>query len=598
MRLLQRTAPQTESLLPAIGRWLRSRKASEAEFISRTSQSIIVKNMKQKRYILAVATAAVFIHSGLHAQNTPLNELQAVMDIAKSPTNNVSNLFSLASSTSFFQPSLTAAPTDWSLAITYAPVTTGGAGTAGSTILSASAIAITGYSINNPATTIIFTASNTLAAGEHVFVYGFPTSTFLNGLTFVVASATSTSFTASYGGTNHNGVSATENASALYDYPQWVALDANDNVYSPNADGYPPVGGGVSALAYNGTPNWTSVLNYGYCNPYMVAADVNGNVWMSSNQSSSSCGSSGVNLIAFSESSGSTTNGTPWKSGSSPAAVASTTGIAFDRSSNLWMGYNGACSSTVACIYEYKYNGTSSPQYATATASAPSKTTALQYIGPILVDSNYNVWISSEGTSASGTPYISVLPNSNTVASPAWGNAVLSTAMATGRNDSISMDSSNNVWAGSYTGSAADLNEVTPTYSTATVTSISSATNITAIPASSLPNQGEFDGDGTYWFPNGASTGVIFYYLPSTQVYIALTPCFLPHAATTCASVTGSSATFVTALATALPRALQVDSTGSIWVAASTGGQIVQIIGSAAPTWPQLSYAKFGIEPQ
>jgi len=575
------TAPQSESHLPAIGRWLRRAKRQERVLFQ--NEAIDTESMKQKLHILAVATTAMFLHSGLHAQTAPVNELQAIMDIAKSPTHNVATLFNLSSPSSFFQPSLASAPSDWSLAITYAPATTG------STL--SSPIAITAYSITSDV--ITFTASNTLTAGQHVFIYGFPTSTFLNGVAYTVSSPTTSQFTASFTHSNTSGT-VTESGSALYDDPVWVALDANDNAYSANQDGV-NVGGGLSALAANGTPNWTSALNPTYCEPYMVATDVNGNVWMSSSQSSGSCNSSHVNMVAFSTSSGSTTDGTPWGATTSPGYVADTSSLAFDRSSNLWIGHFTGCtgSGSSFCLYRYPYNGTSSPQYATATAPAASSAAALEYPGPILIDGNYNVWVSSSGTSSTGTPYVSVLPNSGTAA-PAWTDAVISEALTEGRAFGVSMDGSNNVWATSYNDNGAtdaDLFEFTPTYTGATVTSVSaSANNPISLAVSSSPYQGEFDGVGTYWFPSNASTGNIYYYVPATGADIGLLPCFLPGGATACGSNTN--------VATAGPRVVQIDSTGSIWVAASAGGQIVQIIGSAAPTWPQLSYAKFGAEPQ
>jgi hypothetical protein len=49
---------------------------------------------------------------------------------------------------------------------------------------------------------------------------------------------------------------------------------------------------------------------------------------------------------------------------------------------------------------------------------------------------------------------------------------------------------------------------------------------------------------------------------------------------------------------TNLPRVLQIDSPGTAWVAASGSGDVVQILGSAAPLWLQLSYGVFATKPQ
>jgi len=34
-----------------------------------------------------------------------------------------------------------------------------------------------------------------------------------------------------------------------------------------------------------------------------------------------------------------------------------------------------------------------------------------------------------------------------------------------------------------------------------------------------------------------------------------------------------------------------------VWIASSTNGNIVQVLGVAAPAWPQLSYGKPGVRP-
>jgi len=527
----------------------------------------------------------------------PVDELQAIMDIAKSPTHNVAALFNLASSTIFFLPTLTTAPTDWSLAIMYAPVTVGAGGTAFTATLSTSPIAITGYSITSNVVT--FTASNTLASGEQVFVYGFPTSTFLNGVAYQVSSTICgtppcSTFTASL--THANVSTTTESGSAQYDYPVWLALDANDNVYSANTDASAN-GGGMSAFAANGTPNWTAPLSYTYCNPTLDATDTNGNAWLMTAQSSGSCGGSKVNLVAFSDASGSTVNGTPWGASTTPGYVANSNAIAFDRSNNLWIG-GTSCTSSSTCVWHYNYNTGDTNNYATSVAITDTLTSGLTgYINYMLVDSDYNVWTSSNGTSYTADPIIGVVPNNNTVASPTWTASALTSTMAEGRNNGVALDSYNNAWATSYDGTGPPvvytLNEATPTYTGPTVTSLpTSASAEGSIPTTTSPYKGEFDGAGTFWYgaSNASANGAIYYYLPTPQTYVSLTPCFLPHAATACVSTPR--------LGIASPGVVQVDSTGSIWVAAKNGGQIVQIIGSAAPTWPQLSYAVFGAMPQ
>ena len=41
-----------------------------------------------------------------------------------------------------------------------------------------------------------------------------------------------------------------------------------------------------------------------------------------------------------------------------------------------------------------------------------------------------------------------------------------------------------------------------------------------------------------------------------------------------------------------------IDSTGSIWVSSGGNDAVIQIIGTAAPTWPQVSYLHPAVMPQ
>jgi hypothetical protein len=94
---------------------------------------------------------------------------------------------------------------------------------------------------------------------------------------------------------------------------------------------------------------------------------------------------------------------------------------------------------------------------------------------------------------------------------------------------------------------------------------------------------------------NGGSASYVWQYVPPSGTYaggfFAILPCVnINPTATTC----GSSATG----SLQGPRNLAIDSTGSIWVASSTNGSVVEIIGTAAPAWPQLSFLNHGVTPQ
>jgi hypothetical protein len=50
-------------------------------------------------------------------------------------------------------------------------------------------------------------------------------------------------------------------------------------------------------------------------------------------------------------------------------------------------------------------------------------------------------------------------------------------------------------------------------------------------------------------------------------------------------------------VADVIASAPQVDSTGSVWINSPGNGQLIQIIGAAAPTWPLLADVKPGVMP-
>jgi hypothetical protein len=65
------------------------------------------------------ACNALFVPATPVNGSAPTNTFDAAVDIARNPANNVSTLFSLPAPTAPFAPVLTAAPHDWSIAITY-----------------------------------------------------------------------------------------------------------------------------------------------------------------------------------------------------------------------------------------------------------------------------------------------------------------------------------------------------------------------------------------------------------------------------------------------------------------------------------------------
>ncbi|MFC6645421.1 hypothetical protein ACFQBQ_07450 [Granulicella cerasi] len=77
-----------------------------------------------------------------------------------------------------------------------------------------------------------------------------------------------------------NGYGATTTAQGSV-YPQWVTIDANDEVFYSNPSASTSTQGNVIALSSNGTNLWTSATDTtNLTSPRGVAADQNGHVWV------------------------------------------------------------------------------------------------------------------------------------------------------------------------------------------------------------------------------------------------------------------------------------------------------------------------------
>ena len=63
--------------------------------------------------------SSLFSEATPNGGSAPTNTIDAVLDIAQNPANNVSALYNLITSIAPFQPTLASAPNDWTVAITY-----------------------------------------------------------------------------------------------------------------------------------------------------------------------------------------------------------------------------------------------------------------------------------------------------------------------------------------------------------------------------------------------------------------------------------------------------------------------------------------------
>jgi hypothetical protein len=173
----------------------------------------------------------------------PTDTIGAALAIAKNPTLNVSSLFSLIPSQSPFQPTLSAAPTDWTIAVTYSG------------------------SFNKPATTAVDSSGNIWVANTG------------NNTVEVLAQTGMPAIGTALSG---NGLSA----------PVAVAIDASGNAWVANSTGTT-----LSAFTVAGAPvSGSPFTPDGISHPVSLAFDATGNIWVanSGNDSVSQVSSSGT----------------------------------------------------------------------------------------------------------------------------------------------------------------------------------------------------------------------------------------------------------------------------------------------------------------
>jgi len=163
----------------------------------------------------------------------PTNVLQAIYNVATNPASQVAALYALASATAPFQPTLTAAPNDWTIALTY---------TAYGSTQTGIAIDASGNAwISN-----VFTSSTNLTSS----------------VTELSPNGTLLSDSAGYTGGGLNRPSA-------------IAIDPSGNAWLPNGLVY-----SVTEFSSNGTPLSGSTGFGGVINPTAIAVDGLGDVWV------------------------------------------------------------------------------------------------------------------------------------------------------------------------------------------------------------------------------------------------------------------------------------------------------------------------------
>ncbi len=226
------------------------------------------------------------------APGVPTNTLDAALNIVQNPGNNVLAVFNASSAQGPFQPTLSTAPNDWTMSVTYGGCTPACGG------------------LNFPGSLAIDSEGNVLVANHSAGVLSKFSPTGIPAEATGIAGA---GLRASYG----------------------IAIDGSDNVWVTNTQSVTAANnhhnGSVSEFSSTGI----ELSGYGYTGggvfyPLAVAADSTGAIWIAD------YGSSSASLLA--------NDGTAISGGSGygNSALPFTSAVAVDASHNAWFAVQGA----------------------------------------------------------------------------------------------------------------------------------------------------------------------------------------------------------------------------------------------------------------
>jgi hypothetical protein len=579
----------------------------------------------------------------------PTNTLQALLNVAQYPAltaTQVTNLYSAPSGfTNYYQPALTTAPADFSMAIAYSGVTpAGNSGAVTSLTLTninasgfGSGVAYTAVpTITLSAPTSGTTATATASLGLVYFnVTGGTCTAGTNPVTIAGGGGTGAAATATYSAAGAI-LSAAVTASGS-GYTSVPTFSITNCTVQPTAAQKQKGLGVVSVAITNGGSGYTSAptvtfsaatgtapptpvtatatANIGgsiaFNAPYALTLDANDDIYIGSQNALGAAG-------AYSYLSGMSANGSSLFTTAQNTTYTAPRGAATDTLGNIWVAQNnttaiqGFTTAGAAAATPVLTTGTApfglgvdkanNVWYGIATTAAqnlfelqqsnaytnvtftPNLPAFTNPVRSIAFGKNQNVYVSgfNAATNTAG-----VFPNTNTAAVPAYGVDPVINATLTGNSGAgLALDSFGDAWAPTTTG----LFEVVPTFGETfgiTVTAFAPSGSSPLTDNVSTPNYDSVDGSGSVWVPNnGTSTQNIVQYVPGTGAANSYSPCYAANGGQTCAA------------ALSQPQRTQVDSTGSVWITSLSNGRVYQLLGTGSPTWPQLSLGTPGVMPQ
>ena len=368
----------------------------------------------------SAACQALFLVTPSSASVAPTNVLTAALNIANNPGQNVSGVFNQSTSNAPFQPTLSVAPNDWTMALGFA---TGGAAASSIAVESTGNVWIANYANGGSASTVSMITPLGVPAANSPFsnagsIFGaFALAIDSNNFVWVANTGNNSAMklNSSFNGTNYtiNTVSGPFSGIGL-NAPVGVAIDGANNVWFAN-------NGNGTVLEMPGgiaNSNTTTYSGGGLNTPRRIAIDPSGNAWVTNGAG------------------GSITRINPNGAANPPNAytgggINSPSGIAIDNSGNAW-----ATDVNLGQISQISASGTPISPSSGFTGGGLTLSTA------IAIDGGGKVWAADRTGNA-----LSAFSGSGTAISPTTGyqGGSLSTPAA------MALDASGNIWVANQT---------------------------------------------------------------------------------------------------------------------------------------------------
>jgi hypothetical protein len=374
------------------------------------------------------------------------------------------------------------------------------------------------------------------------------------------------------------------------------------------------------SLSSNGTGNWTTPANVlstasfatytcdfwnnnaagsGNC---QAAADTAGHLWVGMG----STGFTGGGLWQLTTSAGAVTQFTTANGGTTFYPVA----LAVDANNDLF--YTTANTSGTANFWKMPSGSTSS------TVPSPVTTGGVNLLaghtsGSIVLDAVGNIFAPED---SGGNVGFTFAQNTGTLSAEAFATTANNTNTLGGTVDNWPtggmVDSSGNYWFTDQShvdkmAGPADA-QIATGGASAGLTETSVGTAATTLRVSTM------DGAGTVFVPDNNTSGsanpqggapsapapalLLYYTGLTTPASVSIQGCNVGTVTGNATCITGSGGTVPNYGMFYQATKASIDATGSLWVASEGNDAVIQVIGLAAPTWPQASYLHSGVMPQ